>query len=351
MKKLVIIGTSLKNMDILKDILNNNEFFSEVTLLNQADKPTYDAYKDLVIQTFKNQKLSFELKFSSDITALKDSDYILLSLNSVIDNDMSTDHPIVMAHQQAIKLIPEVLSWIERIKTNSEFAYVINVTEPVGLITEAVCRYGDIDNFISLNGNYDHMKTGITAFFKDTYKDLILNVAGLYDDAYIINVYNRKNDILDKVIDKVESYNLEQGSSCGFIKHLGLIPCQRRSLDLPFLEDNNNVMVGKSFLNYVRSIEKDLRGYQVVNISNRGHILDLPENCAIEVTARITKSGAKPMHIGHLPLQIRGSIQHLKAYEELLVDGIYESNLSKMNLALVLHPQLRRSEAMAFNHK
>ena len=350
MKKLVIIGSSMKNIEILKTLSSQADYFNEVTLLNQVDKASIDTYKEAVIQAFKHQKLNFELKFSTEDSALIDGDYVLLSLDDSITKT-TIENPIVLAHEQAIQLIPIILNWIEKIKTYSEFAYVMNVTEPVGLISEAVCRYGDIDNFVSLNGNYNQMKSNITDFFKDTYKDLILNVAGLYDDAYIINVYNRKNDILDKVIEKVELYNLEQGSQCGFIKHLGLIPCQRRSLDLPFLESNEPFKLGESILNYIKSIEQDLRGYQVVNISNRGHILDLPQNCAIEVTARITKSGAKPIHIGHLPLQIRGSIQHLKAYEELLVDGIYENNQSKMKLALVLHPQLARKEAMAYNHK
>ena len=45
-----------------------------------------------------------------------------------------------------------------------------------------------------------------------------------------------------------------------------------------------------------------------------------------------------PVHIGRLPVQIRGLIQSMKAFEELLSDAIYERNLKKALLALQIHP-------------
>ena len=88
----------------------------------------------------------------------------------------------------------------------------------------------------------------------------------------------------------------------------------------------------------ISSIYNDKRDYQVVNTINNGHITDLPDGCAIEITCRITKDGPIPVHIGKLPVQIRGIIQSVKAYEELLADAIYEKNLGKALLALQIHP-------------
>ena len=76
----------------------------------------------------------------------------------------------------------------------------------------------------------------------------------------------------------------------------------------------------------------------MINTVNRGHIQGLPNETSIEITSRITNKGPIPVHIGELPLQIRGIVQHLKAYEELLCDAIYEKNLDKALLAYQVHP-------------
>lgn len=349
MKKLVMIGSSQKNINLLKRIIDDNRFFGEIILLDEAlNKNNFAIYKSDVISQFRNQTLNTQLKFSTDETALLKADYILLTLDEEIDikkkTKTSIDH-IVEDHYKAIQLVPKMMSWIEKIKKYADTAHVINITSPIGIITEAVCRYGDIENFVSLNSKFDAIKIVINGFFNDAYKQLTLKVVGLYDDSYITNIYNGKTDILDKVIEKI--YMTEEGKNIvvPFSRQLGLIPCQSKFDDVRNLNSLTDD-TAMSFLNYVESIEKDLRGYQIVNLANLGHVLDLPQNCAIEVTSRITSRGARPIHIGHLPLQIRGSIQHLKAYEEFLVDAIYENNKEKMRFALSLHPMIKTNTSI-----
>ncbi len=110
------------------------------------------------------------------------------------------------------------------------------------------------------------------------------------------------------------------------------------------LEERGGAYYSDVACNVISSIYNDKRDYQVVNTINNGHITDLPEGCAIEITCRITKDGPVPVHIGELPLQIRGIIQETKAFEELLVDAIYEKNLDKALLALQINPFVKSIE-------
>lgn len=344
MKKLVIVGSNLQNVSILKRIIDDNRFFDEVVLLDAVtNKDDFELYKANVIAQFKNQTLNTELKFSNDERMLLKADYVLLALDETNDikhaNDSGEQH-YVEDHFKAIHLVPKMMYWVEKIKKYCENAQIINITNPIGIITEAICRYGDIENFVSLNGKFDSFKSEINRFFNDAYKQLTLRVVGLYDDAYITNIYNGKNDILNKVIEKIYMIEGDKNSMMPFSRQLGLIPCQSK---FDVSDGSKNLLddVASSFISYVESIEKDLRGYQIVNLANKGHVLDLPQNCAIEVTSRVTRRGARGVHVGYLPLQIRGSIQHLKAYEEFLVDAIYENNNDKMHFALSLHPMTK----------
>jgi 6-phospho-beta-glucosidase len=88
----------------------------------------------------------------------------------------------------------------------------------------------------------------------------------------------------------------------------------------------------------LNSLIKDKRDYQIINTINNGHIEDLEEGCAIEVTARITKDGPIPLHVSRLPLQIKGILQHQKVFEQLLADAIYLKDLDKVSLAIKSHP-------------
>jgi len=88
----------------------------------------------------------------------------------------------------------------------------------------------------------------------------------------------------------------------------------------------------------ISSIYNDKKDFQVVNTVNEGYMTDLPNGCAVEITARITKHGPMPVFIGRLPNEIRGLVQSVKIFEQTLVDAIYERNLEKAKLALQIHP-------------
>ena len=107
------------------------------------------------------------------------------------------------------------------------------------------------------------------------------------------------------------------------------------------LEERGGAYYSDVACNIISSIYNDKRDYQAVNTVNNGHITDLPSGCGIEITCRITKDGPIPVHIGRLPVQIRGKLQEVKAYEELLADAIYERNLDKALLALRISPFIK----------
>ena len=95
------------------------------------------------------------------------------------------------------------------------------------------------------------------------------------------------------------------------MKQLGIYPSLHHKLydrfklsDKTVIEDSFKIDVSylsQALGQFISSIENDKRDYQVVNTINRNHITGVSNNAAIEITARITKDGPKPVHIGEAP--------------------------------------------------
>ena len=284
---------------------------------------------------------------------------------------------------KALRTVPVIFDIINDMKELCENAWLINFTNPVGVVSEAVYRYAEFDRYIGLCNVPLHMTTCFSKTLNVPAKDLIPYFAGLNHMSYVLSVFYKHKDKLPLIIEKMNDPKTTQEFPWNyeFIKELGVFPSsylkyyyQNQETFNQFMSDYQLSMTRAEVVkkleeslfekykdihldvkpkelenrggahysdvacSIISSLYNDKRDYQVVNTINNGHITDLPDGCAIEITCRITKDGPVPVHIGRLPVQIRGLIQSLKAFEELLVDAIYEKNLKKALLALQIHP-------------
>ncbi|RJX24421.1 MAG: 6-phospho-beta-glucosidase [Acholeplasma sp.] len=288
---------------------------------------------------------------------------------------------------KALRTVPIIFDIIKDMKELCEHAWLINFTNPAGVVSEAVFRYAEFDRYIGVC----NVPINMTMHFSDVLDvkpdKLVPIFAGLNHLSFVLNVFHNKKDRLPEIIDKIKEKQMTMNNidplawSYAFMKELGCYPSpylkyyyfyeemfkkflesyaknetraelvkaiedrlfeQYRDPNLKEkpkeLEKRGGAYYSDVACSVISSIVNDKRDYQVVNTVNNGHIKDLPDGCAIEITCRITKDGPIPVHIGELPVQIRGLIQQVKAYEELLVDAIYEKNLGKARLALQMHP-------------
>ncbi|HAX02434.1 MAG: 6-phospho-beta-glucosidase [Tenericutes bacterium GWC2_34_14] len=288
---------------------------------------------------------------------------------------------------KALRTVPVIYDIIKDMKELCEHAWLINFTNPAGVVSEAVFRYCDFERYIGVC----NVPINMTMHFADQLsvkpKDLVPIFGGLNHLSFVLNVFHRKKDRLPEIMEKMRENQMTMNNidplawSHQFVKELKCYPSPYLKYYYFYEEMFKKFMASyekhetraelvkdietKLFKKYedlelkekpeelskrggayysdvacsvISSIYNDKRDYQVVNTINNGHITDLPDGCAIEITCRITKDGPIPVHIGQLPVQIRGLVQSVKAYEELLADAIYEKNLDKALLALQIHP-------------
>lgn len=288
---------------------------------------------------------------------------------------------------KALRTIPIIYDIIDDIKELCEDAWLINFTNPAGIVSEAVFRYAEFDRFIGVCNVPINLTNHFAEVLDAKVKDLIPYFAGLNHMSYVLNVFHKHHDRLDEIIANMKQKQITMSNidplawDFDFIEQLGVYPSPYHKYFYYYeemyakfikqynegstraehvkeieailfekykdpnlktkpkeLEERGGAYYSDVACSVISSIYNDKREYHVVNTVNNGYITDLPEGCAIEITCRMTKFGPIPVYIGKLPKEIKGLIQNMKTFEEVLVDAIYEKDLDKALFALQINP-------------
>jgi len=86
------------------------------------------------------------------------------------------------------------------------------------------------------------------------------------------------------------------------------------------------------------SIVHDRGEVVIADVRNGSALPDLPPEVCVEVPARIGRDSIEPLGMGPMPLCVRGLVQTLKAYEELTIQAAITGDHGAAVAALVTHP-------------
>jgi len=106
----------------------------------------------------------------------------------------------------------------------------------------------------------------------------------------------------------------------------------------PQLSERGGAHYSDAACSLIDSLYNDRGDVQTVNILNQGATPDLPEEAVIERNCVIGASGAQPIAIGRLPLKIRGLVQLVKTYEQLTIQAAIHGDYDAALQALTIHP-------------
>lgn len=288
---------------------------------------------------------------------------------------------------KAQRTIPVILDICKDMAELCPNAWLINFTNPSGMVTEAVLKHTNIKVIGVCNVPYGIQALTAKAHEVD-FNDVFIEFAGLNHFVYGRKVYvkgvEKTKETLELFKDS-ESFTMRNIPGIEWppqlVDALGILPCPYHryyylkdmmlnhakeeaegkgtrgevvkkleeqlfelykdpdlSIKPPQLSERGGAHYSDVALNVIDGIYNDRKNIQVVNVRNNGTISGLSDDAAIECNCIIDKSGAHPINVGHLEPSVRGLVQIMKAFEELTVEAAVTGDYGTALKALTINP-------------
>jgi 6-phospho-beta-glucosidase len=284
---------------------------------------------------------------------------------------------------KALRTVPVVLDLAERARRLAPDAWIVDFTNPVGIVTKALLDEG-------------HRAVGLcsAAMVFQRHFARVLDVAperieldhlGLNHLTWEVGVRLDGEDALPQLLgEHVESVARATGLPPDLVQRLGVIP----SYYLHYFYDHDRVVdhqrTHQSRAEEVAEIERELlelyadeslaekpellsrrggafyseaavellaslfgrspNGRHVVNLRNNGALPFLADDAVVEVPARVVADRVEAVDVPELDPVHRGLVAHVSAYEELALDAALRGGRERVFRALLAHPLVGQTD-------
>ncbi len=336
--------------------------------------------------------------------ALKDADYVTTQMRVGLLEARIKDERIPLSHGmigqetngaagmfKAFRTIPVILDIVKDMEELCPEAWMINFTNPAGMITEAVLRYTDYKKVIGLCNVPVNMVNGFARLLDVEPERVTMELSGLNHHIFATDVFVDGQSRLEEILEIYQHISAEDAISMKnfstlpfspeFIRGLHCIPCpyhnyyyftkeqleeelkeykegrvrgevvkkveeelfelyKDESLDVKpkQLELRGGARYSDAACNLICSLHNNTGDIQYVDVRNNGTITNLPADSAVEAACIITSGGPKPIAVGELKPQINGTIQTIKTFERLVCEAAVTGSRDLAVTALNMNP-------------
>lgn len=286
---------------------------------------------------------------------------------------------------KALRTIPVMLSICRDMEEVCKDAWLINFTNPSGIITEAIlkntrvkciglcnvsinmrydaaerlsvspdeldCRFIGLNHLSVMNHAYyqgkdrildavsvENTESVVKNIQKDAEMDAVAKELGCLLSPYMQYFYTEKEALQHE---KMEAIGLT-GTRAAQVKEVekNLFECYKdvNLREKPAaLAKRGGARYSMAAICLIDSIYNDTNDVQVVDVFNNGIIPQLPDDVVIEVNCRIGRNGAAPL-ASDVPASVLGLIGQVKAYEEYTIEAAITGDRNKALIALLNNP-------------
>lgn len=334
--------------------------------------------------------------------ALKDADFVTTQFRVGLLDARKKDEEIPLKYNvigqetngpggllKGLRTIPIILEICRDIEELCPNAWLINFTNPAGMVTEAILRHSSITKVVGLCNvpigmkmkiaemlgveqsrvhvqfaGLNHMVFGLDVFLDGvSIKEKVLkemgnpenamtmkNIAGVAWDSDFLQAlnaipcgYHRYYYKTDEMLAEEIRASQEEGTRAEVVKELEkdlfeLYKDENLSIKPPQLKKRGGAYYSDAACSLIHSIYTDKGDIQPVNTRNNGAIASIPYDSAVEVNCVITKDGPKPIAVGDLPVHVRGLVSSIKSFEITAAEAAVSGDYKKALLAMTINP-------------
>ncbi|WP_338044918.1 6-phospho-beta-glucosidase [Paenibacillus lignilyticus] len=342
--------------------------------------------------------LPIEVHLTTDRrTAIKGADFISTQMRVGMLEARGRDESIPLKYgvigqettgpggmMKALRTIPVLLDICRDIEELAPQAWLLNFTNPAGIVTEAIHTHSNVRSVGLCNA-----PIGLTKWLTTTYdtapEHIYTEFVGLNHLHWVTRVDVNGVDKLPELLNNTEGFsgkNVPQtGWNPDFLRSLGALPSYylkyfymtdemlaeqqesfkkdgnraavvKRVEDELFqlyadpelnekpkqLEQRGGAYYSEAAVNLMKSLYNGKNDIQTLNVANNGTIDFLPDSASIEVNCVVTKTGPLPLPLTNVPLHVKGLIHAVKTYEQLTIEAAVTGSRDIALQAMVHHP-------------
>ncbi|MFS0752573.1 6-phospho-beta-glucosidase [Oceanobacillus sp. 1P07AA] len=377
---------------------------SEIWLVDiEAGKEKLEIVGELAKRMVKEANVPIDIHLTLDRKkALKDADFVTTQFRVGLLEARAKDERIPLKYGvigqetngpgglfKGLRTIPVILDIVKDMEELCPDAWLINFTNPAGMVTEAVLRHTNWKKIVGLCNVPIGMKMMVAKFLEVDASRVEIDFAGLNHMVFGLHIYvdgkESTSDVLKRMTEANSTGTMENiidlGWEPSFIEGLGVLPCPYHryyyktdemfdnekenatsggtraevvkkledelfelykdptlSIKPPQLEKRGGAYYSDAACSLIDSIYNDRRDIQPVNTINRGAIQSIPYESAVEVSCVITKEGPKPIIMDELPVAVQGLVSQIKSFERVASEAAVSGDYNKALLAMTVNP-------------
>lgn len=291
---------------------------------------------------------------------------------------------------KALRTIGPLLEIADRVTARAPEATLVNFTNPVSIVTEALLRHRPELPVVGLCNIPLSQRMELAAHLGVSPEQVELDSVGLNHLSFVRGVLVDGQDVLPELVADVSKL-LASGHRpknipdldfpAELLTSLGMIPSdylryffmepetieEQRNKDVlrakevmqierellalyadpaqherpEALKKRGGAFYSHAAIEIIEAICKDTGDRLVLDVRNGETVAELPPEACVEVPCRVDARGAHPLPQRPLEPEIRGLLQAVKAYEELTVQAALHKRRRELYLATLAHPLTR----------
>jgi len=283
----------------------------------------------------------------------------------------------------AMRTLPVVLEQARQIEAINPDAIYINLTNPLGIVVEALVKYSDLNvvGACDLPGTYVKK---LSKVLHCNVEDMWVDYIGLNHMGWVQDVKVRGRSCMGRALDRFERHK-EDGFDSDLIELFRMIPTRtvglyfhresvlkkqkacsrfraevlqeaeqqilglyedRHLCEVPDLtRERNAVWYEETIAPVIDALEGKKEQELILCLRNGNSVRDLPEDCSVEVPVAVSHHGMKSRKVGDCPRFLKGLFTAVKESDRLTVEAVQHKSYDFALQALTINPLVPSLEA------
>ncbi|MEU1375918.1 6-phospho-beta-glucosidase [Streptomyces triculaminicus] len=284
---------------------------------------------------------------------------------------------------KALRTVPVVLDIAERVRRRNPAAWIVDFTNPVGIVTRALLTAGH--RAVGLCNVAIGFQRKFAALLGVDPREVTLGHVGLNHLTWVRSVHVDGRDVLPRLLaEHGEAVAADLRMPRELLDRLGVVPSyylryfyrhdavveelrtrpsraaevadmERELLAMyrdPALDEKPALLAKRGGAFYseaavalTSSLLSGTGDVQVVNTLNNGTLPFLPDDAVVEVPAAVDGRGARPLPVRPLEPLFAGLVAGVTAYEHLALEAALKGGRDRVFRALLAHPLVGQSDS------